>query len=301
AKLIGDVSFQVPPRYHMPAEHTPAQHRKLTIAVVDDHTMVLDGLCGLLERAGNYRIVLASTNGEEFLKGLGALPAPDLAIVDLSMPGTDGFAVINWLQVHRPTTRITAYSGFISTAWVARAIASGAHSYVEKISSAEEMTYVLDQLMVHGHYYNEVTLASLADDAARAMSIVELRFSERTMRFLRFLCEYPDKTYDWIAAAMRMSVRSIDDRVRELRISSNCTVVRRSWLGHWRTTCSRTLWPSEAWDGGYATAERVPGAWIAEPAMGEVEGGRSPRADAPLLHHLPLVHGQIEAHDLALL
>lgn len=198
-------------------KHQQRKGSKRTIAVVDDHPVILEGLRTLLSKMGKYELVLASTDGAEFIAQLQGRPSPDLALVDLSMPGTDGFAVIAWLHEQHPTTRISAYSGFMSGVWVARAIAAGAHSFTEKISNVEQLGFVLDQLMEHGIFHNEIVRASLAANEGHAMRLAELNIPEREMRFLRLICEHPDDTNEGIAVRLGKTTHTVDDCVRTLR------------------------------------------------------------------------------------
>ncbi|MBK7083681.1 MAG: response regulator transcription factor [Flavobacteriales bacterium] len=114
--------------------------RAYTIALVDDHPVVLAGLERLLLRHGTYQVVVSATSGESLMEQMQRSGPVDLAIVDLRMPGMDGFAVIAWLKANYPATRSVALSFSDELQWVRRALHAGARGYLLKDMAPDAIT-----------------------------------------------------------------------------------------------------------------------------------------------------------------
>ena len=69
-----------------------------TIALIDDHKIVRQGLKELLQRLGNYSVSHEFENGEDFLNALPLASPPDLYILDYSMPVKNGIEVLAILE-----------------------------------------------------------------------------------------------------------------------------------------------------------------------------------------------------------
>lgn len=82
----------------MPPTVTP-----ITLALVDDHTLFRKGLISLIEMVGNhYTILFEADNGNELQQKISAANQPDIILMDINMPGMDGFASVQWLNEHFP-------------------------------------------------------------------------------------------------------------------------------------------------------------------------------------------------------
>ncbi|HOD10541.1 MAG TPA: response regulator, partial [Flavobacterium sp.] len=65
-----------------------------TICIIDDHAIVRQGLKGLLEKIGDYKVIKEFDDGDDFLAALPLSPAPDIYILDYSMPHKNGVEVL---------------------------------------------------------------------------------------------------------------------------------------------------------------------------------------------------------------
>jgi two-component system nitrate/nitrite response regulator NarL len=106
------------------------------VFIADDHPVYCDGLAQLLGRHPDIEVVGVSDDGERALADLRRL-APDVAVLDLRLPGLDGIAIIEALERDGLATRGIIVSAFEETATVYRAIAAGARAYLLKVVSGE--------------------------------------------------------------------------------------------------------------------------------------------------------------------
>jgi DNA-binding NarL/FixJ family response regulator len=114
-----------------------------TIAHVEDHPMWRKLLGVHLQRAG-FSPSHEAANGAELLKMLeSGQTVPDVCLLDLNMPGIDGFETATLLREKYPTIKILAYSGNDFPDRVEKALTCGAHGFISKDLSPEEINKAL--------------------------------------------------------------------------------------------------------------------------------------------------------------
>ena len=103
----------------------------IRVLLVDDEPMFLEALTALLEHDERISIVATADSGEEAVD-LARERKPDVALVDLAMPGLDGYALTRELVASEPWTRVVAVSGLSNPLDAQRALAAGASSFLLK-------------------------------------------------------------------------------------------------------------------------------------------------------------------------
>jgi CheY-like chemotaxis protein len=117
-----------------------------TILVVEDEVDLLFTIALSLELNG-YRVVKAAS-GEEALGAVDEEP-PDAVVLDIRLPGIDGWEVLNRLQErgHFPGTPVVLLSAQVDAATAARAVTLGCHAHLAKPFSTAELSGVLRELL----------------------------------------------------------------------------------------------------------------------------------------------------------
>lgn len=110
----------------------------IRVLVVDDHTVVRDGLIALLSAEPGMDIVGSAADGVEAVKLAEELD-PDVILLDLVMPRMDGIQAILEIRRHNPKARILVLTSFAENHQVFSAIKSGASGYLMKDTSSEEL------------------------------------------------------------------------------------------------------------------------------------------------------------------
>lgn len=126
------------------------------VMIVDDEPQQRQELAALLEKCGYECIVLK--NGQEAVDYLlwNKLPAPDVMVLDLFMPGTDGLTVIRALRNTHPHLPIIALSMHGTTRHSEQAIAMGAFDYINKPASSERLKVAIANAMKMRHMEREL-------------------------------------------------------------------------------------------------------------------------------------------------
>ena len=110
----------------------------ITVLLVDDHAMVRQGVRAFLETQDDLTVVAEAGGGEEAVK-LAAEHAPDVALMDLIMPGMDGVEATRRLTASSPRTKVIMLTSYHDDEHVFPAIRAGALSYVLKEIGPKEL------------------------------------------------------------------------------------------------------------------------------------------------------------------
>ncbi|HUY48691.1 MAG TPA: response regulator transcription factor [Streptosporangiaceae bacterium] len=115
-----------------------AGRRPVRIVVVEDHALVREGTAELLERDPGLTVAGQASSAEEALKLIGAL-RPDVALVDVELPGMNGIALARAVAGQVAETRVLILSAYDDYAYVIGALEAGVAGYLLKTSSAREL------------------------------------------------------------------------------------------------------------------------------------------------------------------
>jgi DNA-binding NarL/FixJ family response regulator len=156
--------------------------RAIGVLLVDDHPLVRSGLAGLFASTDDVRVVGEAADGAEALVAVDEL-APDVVLMDISMPGTDGIAATRALVERGYTGAVVMLTSFSDRARVVDAVAAGAVGYLLKDSDpAEVVAAVRSAAAGHAPLDPRVAAALLptrreepgADLSAREREVLEL-------------------------------------------------------------------------------------------------------------------------------
>jgi len=108
------------------------------VLIVDDHSVVRQGLRMFLKLDAELEVVGEAANGAEAIQMARAL-TPDVVLMDLLMPGTDGIAATQRIRAEVPNTEVLALTSVLEDASVVGAVQAGAIGYLLKDTQAEQL------------------------------------------------------------------------------------------------------------------------------------------------------------------
>lgn len=126
----------------------------IKVMLVDDHTVLRDGLRFLLEAQGDIQIVATAGNGKEAIEQA-LLDCPDVIIMDISMPVMNGIDATQQIREFCPHTRIAMLSIHHNTEHIQRALQAGASGYLIKESAGVEVVDAIRSLHSGKRYFSQ--------------------------------------------------------------------------------------------------------------------------------------------------
>jgi DNA-binding NarL/FixJ family response regulator len=164
----------------------------MKLLIVDDHSMVREGLAALLAQPGSAVEVLQAGDAAGGLALVEDHADLDAVLLDLNMPGQDGIAALRGIAERRPDLPVILLSSSEDPADIRRGLAAGALGYLPKSASPQTLMSAL-RLVLAGEIYVppimlKETIANVSDRDAQAKAGATGALTERQIDVLRLLC-----------------------------------------------------------------------------------------------------------------
>lgn len=202
---------------------------KIKIAIVDDHQLFRDGLAGLLSKHVDFEIMANLPDGEPLLKLITKQELPDIILLDLTMPGIDGFEILEKLKKHLKKIRIIVISMHDDGNYILKCAKAGAYGYLMKNADEEELTTAIHKVYRGARYYNTEISAMMFDNLSLQNSISE-KLTKREIEVLKCLSE--GLTAKEIAEKMFISTRTVEthraNMMKKLDVKNTAELIKRA-------------------------------------------------------------------------
>lgn len=119
---------------------------KQRIFIVEDHTLLRAGLRALLSQDPNLEIVGEADNGRDAIRAIGTL-APDLVLMDLSMPGMNGIEAMRDIKRRNPETRVLVLTIHKTDEYIHESLRAGANGYILKDATHDELRVAIRSVL----------------------------------------------------------------------------------------------------------------------------------------------------------
>lgn len=136
--------------------------RPIRVLVVDDHSVVREGIRHVLADAEGFEVVGEGASAADAL-ALTAKLAPDVIVLDISMPGGSGLHVVADLLERAPTLRVLMLSVHDDVEYVLESVRAGAHGYLRKDSSPAELRDAVRAVRRGDSYFSPQVARQIAD------------------------------------------------------------------------------------------------------------------------------------------
>ena len=136
--------------------------REIRLVIADDHEFIRRGIVSLLESHPGCIVVAEANNGESAVEMV-KLHAPDIAILDLSMPVMDGLAATREISKEMPKVRVLILTMHKSKQLVREILEAGARGYVMKEDTGRELIKAIESLLDDKLYFTQTISEILLD------------------------------------------------------------------------------------------------------------------------------------------
>jgi len=192
---------------------------KIKLLIVDDHTVVRQGLRGFLELMDDFEIVGEGSNGVEAVRQAAELQ-PDVILLDLMMPEMDGIEATRRIRLANPAARILILSSFSNDDNVLPAIRAGAMGYVLKDIDPDDLADALRETYqgkskLHPDIAQKLIAHVQQDESDEKTAVSPLdQLTERELDVLKQIA-YGKSNHE-IAAALSISHATVKTHVSNL-------------------------------------------------------------------------------------
>jgi DNA-binding NarL/FixJ family response regulator len=212
--------------------------KPLRIVLADDHAIVRQGLKLLIDSQPEMTVVGEAADGTGVLEQAQALK-PDLVLMDISMPGTNGLTATRTLKQVQPGVAVLVLTRHEEDAHLEELLRAGASGYVLKQSPPPELLRAIRAVAAGGIYLDPAISSRVADGLlgprADKSHATQATISERESQVLRLVAVgHSNKE---IAERLKISVKTVElhkaNAMRKLGLAGRVDIIRYAVLQGW--------------------------------------------------------------------
>jgi len=187
----------------------------ISIFIVDDHPMIIDGLKGYLDDANRFEVKGAASNGLEAMERLMSLEV-DVILTDIQMPMMDGTEFIKRIKQDKPEQKVIVLTMFNEVQYIKKMLQLGVVGYVLKSANKAELIQAIEFVNGGGQYYSpevtQVIMNKLRGNQPAVSMVTEL--TEREKEILHLILK--QKSNQEIGEELFISTRTVEAHKRNL-------------------------------------------------------------------------------------
>jgi two-component system invasion response regulator UvrY len=184
---------------------------KTKVALVDDHQMTRETMAQAINRFQHFEVIMEASNGKEYIDLIKRSEVlPDIVVLDILMPRTDGLETALWLQEHRPHMSVLICTMSRKYPLLVRLLQAGVRGILTKQDNVAELEIALNCVRQRKMYINKNVTGDIYNEIRgdRAGDQVFQRITRTEFRFMRLCCS--ELTYRAIADQLNVSPRTVD-------------------------------------------------------------------------------------------
>jgi DNA-binding NarL/FixJ family response regulator len=191
----------------------------ITILLAEDHAIVRQGLCALLNADGGFKIVGEARNGREAVQ-LAQTLRPDVILMDIAMPVLNGLESTRQILAENPAAKIVILSAHSDEAYIERMSTAGVAGFLEKQTSAEILTRAITEVSKGRTFFSPSIAKRLGNpaDAPRdrdgMIKANASRLTSRETEVLQLVAE--GAANKQVAAALGISIKTVEKHRQHL-------------------------------------------------------------------------------------
>jgi DNA-binding NarL/FixJ family response regulator len=179
----------------------------IRILVADDHGIIRDGLKQIIAFNQDMQVVGEADNGDEVLKQLRAIPC-DLLLMDMSMPGKNGIALIQQVKASHPKLAVLVLSMHQESQYAVQAIRAGASGYITKSMASQQLIDGIRKVARGGSFISAAVAEKLVQQIHKPEDeLPHARLTSREFQIYQMLVE--GRSVNEIADNLSLSNKTI--------------------------------------------------------------------------------------------
>ncbi len=180
----------------------------INVLIVDDHALVRMGIRRLLDDLSDISVVGEVENGERALEFI-RIHKPDVVLLDMKMPGIDGWEVTRRLHKSHPEVKVIAVTALSTESLPSRVLQLGAMGYLTKESGSQDLTAAIRKVYQGERYLSAEIAQKMAIDSLQANQDSPFdALSEREMQVMLMITR--GMTVQDIATRLFLSSKTIN-------------------------------------------------------------------------------------------
>lgn len=194
---------------------------RVKIAIADDHSLFRKGIIKLLD-PDRFDLLYDVPNGKLLIEKIRekGTSIPDVIIMDIEMPGMNGYETVAWLKSSHPLIRILVVSMVDREEAILRMLQLGVKGYLSKVMEPEDLHAALRAVINNEYYYTDIVtnklIHAIQNQGASPKQQNEFilvhelwnSLTPRQKEYVRYACT--EMTYEEIAEVMCVSPKTID-------------------------------------------------------------------------------------------
>ncbi|MDA8477593.1 fimbria biosynthesis transcriptional regulator FimZ [Citrobacter sp. Awk 4] len=157
-----------------------------SVIIMDEHPIVRMSIEVLLEKNNNIQVVLKTDDNRTAIDYLRTYPV-DLVILDIELPGTDGFTLLKRIKSIQENTRVLFLSSKSESFYAGRAIRAGANGFVSKRKDLNDIYNAVKMILAGYSFFPSDTLNFISNINMRKGELNDMPLSNREVTVLRYL------------------------------------------------------------------------------------------------------------------
>lgn len=206
--------------------------RQIKVLIVDDHTLVRDGIRALLALATDIEVVGEAANGKEALEKVKQL-VPDIVLMDLAMPIMGGLDATRRIRKEFPSTKVLALTQYDDSDYVIPVIEAGARGFITKMAAFAELASAIQAVYRGNSYLSPSAAAALVAECQqkpnaeggkdpydqltdREKEVFKLVVEGHTAREIADILVVSPKTVEWYKTSLmnKLNIRNKTDLIK---------------------------------------------------------------------------------------
>lgn len=173
----------------------------IKIAVAEDHTMLREAMCTMIDTWEDCKVILQADNGKELIEQMEPKNLPDLVLVDLAMPEMNGYDTIITLKKIYPALKFMVVSMYQSEEAILHLIKLGAQGFFNKSGDSNKLRKAVYEMMSTGYYFADHAASRMMKKGMETGNLtLKNDLSTEELTFLKYIIT--DKPYKEIADDM---------------------------------------------------------------------------------------------------